>query len=97
MSAASGDGADRCQGAGYLPLDLGAVKLALVRILGVDFGGRAGSGTESSGANNSRKSSTNEIRITTAEPTRPTKNIATITSTRTTPKACIPAVWCLNC
>jgi hypothetical protein len=92
MSAASGDGADRCQGAGYLALDLGAVKLALVGILGVDFGGRAGSGTESSGANNSRKSSTNEIRITTAEPTRPTKNIATITSTRTTPKACIPAV-----
>jgi hypothetical protein len=91
MSAAT------ARGAGYLELDLGAAKLALVGILGADRGGCAGSGTESSEENNSWKSSTNEIRTTTAEPTRPKKNRAMITSTRTTPKACITAVWCLNC
>ena len=93
----SGGGEARCQGPDYLATDLDPVKLALAGIPGGDCGGRAASGAESSEANNSRKSSTNEIRTTIAEPARPRKNRAMITSMKTTPKACIPAVWCLNC
>ena len=49
-----------CQAQTYLALGLGAAKLALVAIVAAECGGRVGSGSASSGPNNSRKSSTNE-------------------------------------
>lgn len=86
-----------CQVASYLALSLDVLKLAPVDVVEVACIECAGSGADSSEANNSRKSSTNEIRTTTAEPARPIKNSATTTSMKTTPKACIRAVWRLNC